>query len=1366
MQIKSKLLLFLMALFLIVQFVFSLSGGGTEADPYVITTCVELDHIQSSSLKFYVLGNDIDCSMTSYSGGALWNNGRGFNPISRFIGTLDGANHSITSLFINKTNFNFIGLFGQTDGATIKNLTLDVNIFGQEYVGAVSGSSENTTFENVIIRGNINGKLKYVGGVVGYAKSSSFVNINNFSKIDGNSYTGGISGRVTFSSMRNISNLGEVNGRSVVGGLIGGLSNSLNLVALHNSGKITGFLEVGGIVGIVGNDSLITHAYNTGGINCPNYAGGIIGYNNYAYGNDIPVLVNSYNTGTINGSINAGGIAGRVNSVVKNSFSVGKVYGEFNVQGLFGFSPNIMVNNYWYDADLTDNATTCGSCYKVNSPSQFFAPALSVYVFTYFNSNPGAGSNAGNGWIIFNYWNDGTWVWDRVSYPKFCWQVNAPCVPFVPHCIGTITNADFNEAWETQGLIDDKQSYVSVTPSNYNLCEWTCKRGFYVAVLDGGNQCWSDVNAVCGTSLNTCLVSFSISDTGTSDDNSTHYFWTCIGKGSTSVNTQCSLLKPINGSCSTTRVKSFLFTDNAWPSESTYCSSGTVSLPAPNFPSAGSSVSWVCNSSTGGSPSPTCTASRASAPMNGECNNLVAKEYNFLENFPSSGFCLSGVADPLIPLSPLAGASTTWHCDSINGGNPSSNCIATRSTFVNGVCNSSVNNGCVSGILNNVDDNLTHYKWDCNGAGVGGTSISCNLLIPVNGVCGNVNGGLFYFVPTNNLCSVGEASIISGSGPWTWSCSAIGTGTIALCSANRNTNFFCLGNMDLNSELYVDDDKALDSNLQSVLVNSDSVAKCEYHCKNHYYKGSGVDENKCFPSSYFCLGEMDSNSIMYANDNIGFDYNVQSSLVDSNTNKKCEYYCRSGFYKGSGVDENKCIPYVCNGTIYSNAEIYVGDNIGLDRNYLNSLVDSDSNNKKCEWHCKNNYQRGVGYNANVCLPVLIRTCDGNIDPNAQLFVGDDENISLVDNRTNILVVENSELKCEWHCKSGYYLEDSSSGYVCVPEVVEEFNCSGAIDGNAVIFSNDNRGLVVDLNNVLVDFNTGRKCEWYCKGGFYLGSVSGVGVCLPNRYSCKNSVSGGVIYLGDDSGLTSDLNSVLVEANSSRKCEYHCGRYYVKVGDACVLSVVSNAVCGNAEKSYTVEESFFGSYSLCSVGVSSLSNPVLGSEVGSIVEWVCVSDVNVSCSASRVSSKYVPPVENNDVLNSIEVLTSQMLDDGNLEVTMKCLKTTAVDLNIVDYLSNESYSFNQKQFDCTTSEVKYKIKLNPAPEVERSLIIRASMNGDKTECSTCKLDYFVEYVPTNSLIESDPNVTIFLGILVLVILIAVSVAGLTLIKKKR
>jgi hypothetical protein len=56
--------------------------------------------------------------------------------------------------------------------------------------------------------------------------------------------------------------------------------------------------------------------------------------------------------------------------------------------------------------------------------------------------------------------------------------------------------------------------------------------------------------------------------------------------------------------------------------------------------------------------------------------------------------------------------------------------------------------------------------------------------IPVSGVCGTSNNVIFSSAPTSGLCSTGTASVVSGTGPWTWSCASPNGGATTNCATN------------------------------------------------------------------------------------------------------------------------------------------------------------------------------------------------------------------------------------------------------------------------------------------------------------------------------------------------------------------------------------------------------------------------------------------------------------------------------------------------------------------------------------------------------------------------------------------------------
>ncbi|MEG2268819.1 MAG: hypothetical protein RSC68_31370, partial [Acinetobacter sp.] len=108
------------------------------------TTQTDLQGINGNLIGNYVLGADIDAAATSG-----WNAGAGFNPIgnntTNFSGILDGLGHTISNLTINRPTTDYVGLFGRTNGASIRN------------IGLLGGS----------VKGNGS-----VGGLVGYNNSS------------------------------------------------------------------------------------------------------------------------------------------------------------------------------------------------------------------------------------------------------------------------------------------------------------------------------------------------------------------------------------------------------------------------------------------------------------------------------------------------------------------------------------------------------------------------------------------------------------------------------------------------------------------------------------------------------------------------------------------------------------------------------------------------------------------------------------------------------------------------------------------------------------------------------------------------------------------------------------------------------------------------------------------------------------------------------------------------------------------------------------------------------------------------------------------------------------------------------------------
>lgn len=161
-----------------------------------------------------------------------------------FSGTFDGKSNTIDYIY-NKNDIrkDYIGLFGYTDGATIKNFTL----MSEKGSGKISGND-------------------YVGFVVGYAKKSTIsdVKCEYGQTLFGNNYVGGVAGKAEGTTIKcsegNRVYNGSVKGREYVGGIvgmwvvtkasqIGGSDSGQARVTPVKKSEVDGFRYVGGLVG-------------------------------------------------------------------------------------------------------------------------------------------------------------------------------------------------------------------------------------------------------------------------------------------------------------------------------------------------------------------------------------------------------------------------------------------------------------------------------------------------------------------------------------------------------------------------------------------------------------------------------------------------------------------------------------------------------------------------------------------------------------------------------------------------------------------------------------------------------------------------------------------------------------------------------------------------------------------------------------------------------------------------------------------------------------------------------------------------------------------------------------------------------------
>jgi hypothetical protein len=170
----------------------------------------------------------------------------------------------------------------------------------------------------------------------------------------------------------------------------------------------------------------------------------------------------------------------------------------------------------------------------------------------------------------------------------------------------------------------------------------------------------------------------------------------------------------------------------------------------------------------------------------GSANNTIAAAAP-----TAAALCLNGTASGFITSNPWA-----WTCSGANGSIVNCATLPYQNVTVTGACGAahgttvstiSTSGLCGSGTVTSFNTTDTGWTWTCSGS-TGTVSANCSanrIITSITPICGSANNTIATAAPTANLCAAGTASQLTGSGPWTWTCSgSIGTSPIN-CSANK-----------------------------------------------------------------------------------------------------------------------------------------------------------------------------------------------------------------------------------------------------------------------------------------------------------------------------------------------------------------------------------------------------------------------------------------------------------------------------------------------------------------------------------------------------------------------------------------------------
>lgn len=418
-------------------------GSGTPQDPYLISTCSELQAIKNNLSSSYKLTADIDCSESStwnsdsnqwvdgIVGGTLIpdsyastthtniiveNNGySGFEPIgisSPFTGSFDGDGHTISNLWIFRETTSGVGIFGNVQNATIKNITVaSSSIVGGSNTGGVVGFGDGIQASSINLNenmvraylstngggfignlatgtldhiknnlGTVHGSGNIIGGIVGYMQNGTISDSNSSANTDGGLMIGGFVGRMdngqitrSFASGSATSNQSEyvvMKTGLFAGGFAGFIGSGIITNSYATGDVSTSGGYAGGFAGYMGGQVTVSQSYSTGNVSGmqeifdnvtfnPNYIGGFVGQTSSTN------LSKTFATGNVTSVGDyIGGYAGDVYSgVINDAYESGTVTGNGNVGGFAGhISVDSLLNNIYARGSVTSNyeSTTNG----------------------------------------------------------------------------------------------------------------------------------------------------------------------------------------------------------------------------------------------------------------------------------------------------------------------------------------------------------------------------------------------------------------------------------------------------------------------------------------------------------------------------------------------------------------------------------------------------------------------------------------------------------------------------------------------------------------------------------------------------------------------------------------------------------------------------------------------------------------------------------------------------------------------------------------------------------------------------------------------------------------------------------------------
>ena len=322
----------------------TLSGSGTDNDPYIIENAAELKAfaalLDGNAENLGICAKVADGVVSIDVSDETW------QPMPANVKDTEGNDAGYTGVFdgngatinlnVDKSGKN-AGLFSIIgDGGKVKNVTTEGNVIGRSYVGGICGTNKGT-ISDCNNKANVTSRNSMAGGIAGYCESS---------------------GKIQFSGA--MTNSGKINSNGSIGGIVGECKGSIEGAGeLQNTGVIDGgmyYQSTGGIAGKLGDAAALKvtgEVRNTAEVSGATYTGGIVGCLAPSSGDPIQIQAGSIlNTGNVTGSYagnSIGGVIGyipgkaEISAMTGDIRNTGAVKGPNTIGGVFGYCTSTTV---------------------------------------------------------------------------------------------------------------------------------------------------------------------------------------------------------------------------------------------------------------------------------------------------------------------------------------------------------------------------------------------------------------------------------------------------------------------------------------------------------------------------------------------------------------------------------------------------------------------------------------------------------------------------------------------------------------------------------------------------------------------------------------------------------------------------------------------------------------------------------------------------------------------------------------------------------------------------------------------------------------------------------------------------------------